>query len=71
MELRAVFSKGTESFATRVWPKLSHLLMVTTGSMETYANLIEKLYAPGVKQISYIHGGTEFAGPMGEYGLYV
>ena len=64
-ELRSEFANGTDGFAVRVWPRLQIMSMVVTGTMSTYATLIEKIYAPGVKHNSIVFTGTE--GIVGKY----
>ncbi|XP_068741606.1 uncharacterized protein [Montipora capricornis] len=58
-ELRREFEKGFNGIARRIWPNLTHVHGVVTGSSELYANRLQTRYLNGVPICSTIYGATE------------
>ncbi|XP_074623256.1 uncharacterized protein LOC141881388 [Acropora palmata] len=59
IELRREFEKGFEGIARRIWPNLTHVHGVVTGSSELYASQLRTSYLSGVPICSTIYGATE------------
>ena len=57
-ELRAAVADGFDGFLSRVWPQMTHLMTITTGSFATYVPALQK-YAGDLPIYSPSYGATE------------
>ncbi|KAL9966001.1 hypothetical protein ACROYT_G024006 [Oculina patagonica] len=58
-ELRREFQKGFVGIAKRIWPHLTYVHGVVSGSSELYATQLRERYLQGVPLCSTIYGATE------------
>ncbi|NNF63038.1 MAG: GH3 auxin-responsive promoter family protein [Acidimicrobiia bacterium] len=57
-ELRAAVAHGFDGFLSRVWPHMTHLMTITTGSFATYVPALQR-YAGDLPIYSPSYGATE------------
>ena len=57
--LKKQFGRGFKGIATRVWPGLRYVRMITTGSFKMHALLLKRKCLKGVKLLSLLHAATE------------
>ena len=58
-ELRSYFKQSFRGVATKVWPRLKCVRMLTTGGFATHAKILDDFYMKGVIQVSQLHAATE------------
>ena len=58
-QLRAHFQQGFRGIARRLWPRLSLVLAVDSGSNQIYGEMLRELYCQGVDLYSPFYAATE------------